>query len=156
MASKKSSRHERTSLGKLPRAYKFFLNPYRDARFTKCPICEAKMHSRKLPFLVHVDPAHPVVLNMTAAYCPADELLILHQDKLENLLAATFATRAPEVLGNRYLVVGTLERDAARRAARGEFTLGEVFDHLHDFKEHLKFEPVHYGWVYTGPPKDKQ
>ena len=156
MSKRRSSRSERPSLGKLPPAYKFFLNPYEDFRFTKCPICEAKMHSRKLQFLVHVDPMHPVILNMTAAYCPKDDLLILHKDKLESLLAATFVTRAPEVLGNDYLVVGTIERDASRQAATGELKIGDVFDELHNFKEYLKFEPVHYGWVYTGPPKDKE
>ena len=114
------------------------------------------MRSRKLPFLVHVDPRHLAILNMTAAYCPADGLLILHKDKLEGLLAATFATRSPEILGNDYLVIGTMERSASRRASIGELAMRDTFDYLHDFKECLKFEPVHYGWVYVGPPKDKR
>ena len=155
MPAKKQKHATRTNLGKLPPLYKFFLNPYQDARFTRCPKCDAKMHTRKLPFLVHVDPQHLVVLNMTALYCPGDELLILHQDKLEEMLAYTFATRAPEVLGNRYLVLGTVERPAAKAAAAGALTMGDVFGVLHDFREHLKFEPVHYGWVYTGPPKEE-
>lgn len=156
MPKKKPSSSERPSLGKLPRAYRFFLNPYQDARFAKCPICEAKMRLRKLPFLIHVDPRHLVILNMTAAYCPTDDLLILHKDKVESLLAVTFATRAPEAIGNDYLVMGTMERSAFRQATIDELSTRVAFDYLHVFKEALKFEPVHYGWVYTGPPKDKE
>ena len=94
---KKPKGAKRGRLGKLPPAYQFFLNPHQDYRFTKCPLCEAKMRSRKLPFLVHVDPMHLLILNMTAAYCPGNDLLIVHKDILESLLAAAFATRAPEV-----------------------------------------------------------
>jgi hypothetical protein len=135
--------------------YSFVLNPYRDARFTSCPICEAKMRSRKLPFVVHIDPQHLIVLNMTARYCPDDDLVILHKDKLEALLAAMFAQHTPEVIGNEYLVLGTIERTAFRQGASNPLTIEEMLGAMHDFKEHLKLEPAHYGWVYTGPIKDK-
>ena len=57
-------------IGDLEPRHQFFLNPYQDVRFTCCPGCEARMHSRKEPFLIHIDPMEMVVLNMTAHYCP--------------------------------------------------------------------------------------
>ena len=153
MPTKKPPR--RTTLGKLPPMYKFILNPYQDARFTSCPRCEAKMRSRKLPFVVHVDPRQLVVLNMTARYCPDDDLLILHKDKLEPLLAAAVAQHDPELIGNDYLVLGTLERSALRQMAAAALTFDETFDAMHDFTQRHNIEPGQYACVPTGSNKDK-
>jgi hypothetical protein len=38
------------------------------------------MKARKRPFLIHIEPKHLLVLNMTGRYCPACDLIILHQD----------------------------------------------------------------------------
>jgi hypothetical protein len=35
--------------GKQSPRHKFFLNPYKDARFTSCPKCTAKTKLRKFP-----------------------------------------------------------------------------------------------------------
>jgi len=42
--------------GKLPPQHRFFLNPYRDMRFTSCPKCNGKTKLRKLPLAIHVNP----------------------------------------------------------------------------------------------------
>ena len=39
-------------MGQQPPRYKFFLNPYSDVRFSKCPQCEAKTRQRKLPLVI--------------------------------------------------------------------------------------------------------
>lgn len=41
-------------LGILPPRYSFALNPHRDARFTRCPLCEQKTRSRKFALFVVV------------------------------------------------------------------------------------------------------
>jgi len=41
-----------TRLGKQPPQYRFFLNPYQDARFTRCPQCDQPMRQRKLPLVI--------------------------------------------------------------------------------------------------------
>jgi hypothetical protein len=38
MAKKRSQK--KAQLGKLPPQHDFFLNPYSDARFTRCPKCD--------------------------------------------------------------------------------------------------------------------
>ena len=139
-------RKKRTLLGKLPPKYRFFLNPYRDSRFTQCPQCDQKTKVRKHPFFIHVDPEQPIVLNMSGKYCPDCDLLILHQDKVEELLTLTMMENNPDVVGNTYLVLGTVERKGWREVQKNPHGLKATFEYLHDFKEHVTFEVAHYGW----------
>jgi hypothetical protein len=137
-------------LGQQTPRYRFFLNPYQDARFTRCPICRAPMRQRKLPLVIHVDPMQLVALNKTCRYCPRCDLLIAHQDEVEGILAALFSERQPEVIGNDYLVIGTVDRPEWKRGIDTPLMPGEMLKHLHDFKEVLRFEPVG-GWVMDQP-----
>ena len=73
-----------TLLGKQPPQYRFFLNPYQDARFTRCPQCDQPMRQRKLPLVIHIDPMQLLSLNKTCRYCPHCDLLIAHQDDVEH------------------------------------------------------------------------
>jgi hypothetical protein len=139
---KKTTKH----LGKQPPQYRFFLNPYQDERFTRCPQCGNKMHQRKLPLVIHVDPMELLSLNKTCRYCPHCDLLIAHQDDIEHLLASIFTERKPEVIGNDYLVVGTLDRAVWKRGTQQQITTQETLDALHDFKEVVTFK-LTGGWV---------
>ena len=132
--------------GKLPSQYTFILNPYAEYRFTRCPGCERKMRQRKLPLFIHVDPMNSVVLNYTCRYCPDCDLLIAHQDQIEELLAALFAEYDPSVIGNDYLVMGTVERKAWREGMKQPTDIPEMLEHLHVFKEaqHVRVQPG--GW----------
>ena len=87
-------------LGKQPPRYSFFLNPYRDVRFTSCPQCRKRTKQRKLPLMIHVDPYNPVSINKTCRYCPTCDLLIAHQDEIEQQLALLFARHDPALMGN--------------------------------------------------------
>jgi len=133
---------ESMRLGHLPPQYKFFLNPYTDARFSSCPRCGGKTKQRKLPLAIHVDQWGMVMMNKTCRFCPYCELLIAHQDELEAQLAQLFAERAPEVIGNEYLVIGTLERPEWRRGLKQPLTTEEMRAALHDFSDVLHFNPA--------------
>src|SRR5438105_4958410 len=97
-------------LGKQKPRFRFILNPYSDVRFTRCPMCQGKTKQRKLPLLIHVDPMQLIALNKTCRFCPSCDLLIAHKNEIEAFLAAFFDQSKPEVIGNDYLVVGTLDR----------------------------------------------
>jgi hypothetical protein len=129
-------------LGKQPPRYRFFLNPYLEWRCTVCPQCHAKTRQRKIPVVIHVDPLHPIALNKTGRYCPGCDLLIVHQDELEALLAAFFTEHHPAVLGNDYLALGTLDRADWQRGTQAPLPIQEMVEHLHDFKDVLQFELV--------------
>jgi hypothetical protein len=92
-----------------------------------------------------VDPLNPVALNKTCRYCPACDLLIAHQDELEAQLAASFAARNPELIGNDYRVIGTLDRPDWRRGTKTPLPIQETVALLHDFTAVLRFELVG-GW----------
>jgi len=134
-------------LGKLPRRYDFFLNPYQDWRFSRCPKCDEKTRLRKFPLVIHVDPRNPVALNKSCRYCPACDLIIAHQDEIETQLTILFSERAPDLVGNDYLVIGTMDRAVWRQSLKDPIPIGELLDNVHIFRQVLRFEPEHYGWV---------
>ena len=133
----------RPQFGELPPQYNFFLNPYVSERCVQCPQCEARTGEKKLPLVIHVDPHYPVSLNYTCIYCTRCDLLIVHQDEIELQLANIFAQRAPEAIGNEYLVMGTFDYAYWEEGTRTPHSPQDLFAHLHDFKQVLKFELRH-------------
>ncbi|MCP5097411.1 MAG: hypothetical protein GY943_17845 [Chloroflexi bacterium] len=83
---------------------------------------------------------------MTARYCPSCDLLILHKDKVESLITYAMGEVKPSLIGNEYLIVGTIERKGWRESIKQPHNYDVVIDNLHDFKEVLVFEPVRWGW----------
>ena len=132
--------------GELPALYRFFLNPYSDARFSRCPQCEGKTTQKKLPLMIHVDPHYPVNLNYTCRYCPKCDILIAHKDEIEGHLHCLFSERAPEVIGNDYLVMGTTERAYWKEGFTKSHLPPDTLANLHGFKEYLDFERTG-GWL---------
>ena len=132
--------------GELPARYKFFLNPYSDARFSRCPQCEGKTSQKKAPLMIHVDPQYPINLNYTCRYCPKCDILIAHQDEIEAHLHRLFSARAPEIIGNDYMVMGTTERAYWKVGLSEPHPQFETLANLHGFKEYLHFERTG-GWL---------
>ncbi len=70
-----------------------------------------------------------------------------HQDELEAELAQNFSRIAPEVIGNEYMVLGTIEKKIWQKGLKGEAQpLEEMLKHMADFKNvyDLAYEPG--GW----------
>ena len=143
MASRK--KQTTTQLGKQPPRYRFSLNPYEDMRFTRCPQCDNKMHQRKLPLMIHIDPMYLLSLNKTCRYCPHCDLLIAHQDELEEVISRVFSVLNPEVVGNNYLVIGSLDRADWKRIDQNKLPVQDTIEALHDFKDVVTFKPMG-GW----------
>jgi hypothetical protein len=149
---RKSLSKKKRTLGNSEPMHTFFLNPYEDSRFTKCPQCLGKTKIRKRPFGIHIDPNVMMTLNMSGPYCPSCDLIILHKDKVETLLTMTFEMQNPDIIGNDYLIVGTLEQSYWRKASKQGGTYQELFDNLHDFKKVVVFEPMRPVWL----PNDQE
>jgi hypothetical protein len=148
--SEKALRKNEVSLpkyGKLPPKYRFILNPCKDARFSTCPNCPGKTLFRKVLLFIHVQPIYPTTINKSCQYCPKCEILIVHQDELEQTLALTYQKHKPEIIGNEYLVLGTLEPSSWRKREKEPIEFGNVKEHVHDFIEYLevKYIPAHWG-----------
>lgn len=133
-------------LGNLPPLYNFFLNPYADARFTRCPQCEGKTGQKKVPLAIHVDPHYPINLNYTCRYCVKCDLLIAHQDEIENHLARLFMKVAPDAIGHNFFVMGTTEKAYWKDGVDHPHAPTELLDNLHGFKQYLNLERVG-GWL---------
>lgn len=125
--------------------YYFFLNPYKDDAFTKCPKCLTKTLIRKFPLVIHIEPRHVLILNKKCRYCPRCELTIARKSDVEDMMVASFEHRNPAIIGNDYLVMGTLEKSDWR--ARDKIDGGvEAIERMHVFKDHLDFEPLSPKW----------
>jgi hypothetical protein len=64
----------------------------------------------------------------------------------------TYEKRLPVIIGNEYLVLGTLELSSWRKQDKEPLLIDNVLDHVHDFKERLevKYTPAHRGLVDKG------
>lgn len=125
-------------IGKLAPRYSFALNPYSDVRFTRCPKCHRLMNPRKFALLIHIEGGDLTILGKTCQYCPACELIIAHQNELEAELARSFSKSGPEILGNPYLVIGTVELKAWREGLQRTLPLNHFRGRTSEFKRVLK------------------
>jgi tetratricopeptide (TPR) repeat protein len=128
--------------GKQPPRYNFFLNTYQDTRFTTCPQCKIKTRPRKFSLVVNVNPKYTIVVDKLCRFCYSCDLLIVHQDQLEEQLAARFMTINPDAIGNDYQVVGTLDKAEWSQRKQDPSSLERVIEYLHDFKEVVTFQRV--------------
>jgi hypothetical protein len=132
------------------RRHYFFLNPYEDAAFTKCPKCENSTRIRKFPLVVHIDPQQLLLLNKKCRYCVRCDLIIAKKSELESLMVASFEESKPEIIGNDYLVMGVAERRDWLESKKGKMPQGETIERMLVFKDVLNFELVRAGWYRDG------
>lgn len=134
-------------LGKQPSRHDFILNPYEGLRLSKCPKCDRPTHKRKFALFIAVDGFGPIALGKTCRFCTRCDLLMVHQDELEHELAVAFEARAPDVIGNEYAVLGTVDKRVWRKSLEGEAG-GDVdpMAHVSDFKKELTLGYDPGGW----------
>lgn len=132
------SKANKSHFGKLPPRYSFVLNPYPDMRVSRCPYCERKTGQRKLPLLIHVEPGHLIALNYTCRYCHNCDWLIADKQVIEHLLTGIFSQYDPEVVGNDYLIMGTVEKTAWREGLQEPKSIAEMLPHASDFAQYYQ------------------
>ena len=132
--------------GRLPPQYRFALNTRLDARFTRCPECKRKMKQRTLPLIVHVEPRYLSTFVQTCRYCPDCDLLIAHADLLGAQMLNWFAEYDPSVVGNEYVIIGTMERQAWDAHIRESRFINEVMGDVHDFAAVVRIEGYVGNW----------
>ncbi len=88
-----------------------------------------------------------MALGKTCKYCSRCELIMMHQDELEAELAHSFSQSAPEVIGNKYMVLGTIEKKVWQDGVKGSSTqFDKVLKHMADFKKVYDLEYDPGGW----------
>jgi hypothetical protein len=129
----------------------FFLNPYEDAAFTKCPQCKEATKVRKFPLAIHIDPKQFFLLNKKCRYCVKCDLIIARKSEVQSLIASAFERCRPEIIGNSYLVIGTLDRKDWKAATANKIDTDETQRRTYVFEDVRNFKVIPAGWY----PKDK-
>lgn len=162
-------------LGALPPRYSFVLNPYPEERLSRCPYCEQKTGQRKLPLLIHVAPMQLIALNYTCRYCAACDLLIGHKHEIEYFLTKLFRRVDPSLIGNTYIIVGSVDKRAWQASMKTPWSqlemLAQTSDFAHYHDELRLTRPGYYRvdqeppiwqppasqeWVKAGPGQPRQ
>jgi len=133
-------------MAKQQRKHYFFLNPYKDSSFSKCPKCDNKTKLRKFPLVIHIEPNQFLVLNKICKYCTECDLIITKQLEIETLMASKFEKVVPSVVGNKYVVFGTLDKNQWVKYSKTPTDPSEVVNQAYIFKDVLKFELAPRGW----------
>lgn len=72
-------------------------------------------------------------------------------------MAFAFEQRRPKLIGNKYLVMGTMDRQDWRLSQAGKISHQETIKRLFVFKDVLNFEMIPAGWYRKGEhPLEKQ
>lgn len=142
------AKKERKHFGLSEPEYNYLLNPYPELRFTKCPVCEGKKGQRKLPLVIHVDPQNLINLNYTHRYCRRCNTLIGHKHEIEQLLLDLFSQHNQDVVGNRYVIIGTMEMKAWREELNRQLSVSEARAHIHDLKTNEELRMTMAGWFH--------
>lgn len=135
--------------GKQPLRYRLFLNPYTDMRFTTCPQCGIKTRQRKMALVVHIEPYHRLALSKICRCCYNCDLLIVHKDQLDELLTDICTESKPELIGSRYLVIGTLDQAHLKQGLEHRLLVQEMLEKMHGFKEVITFKLNKGRWSYS-------
>ncbi len=125
--------------------HKFFLNPYSDCAFTKCPKCDAKTKIRKYPLVIHVEPKQLFLLNKKCKYCPNCDLIIAKKQEIESFLAQGLGYQLSQ---NDYQVMGTVERKDWLQGNKGSLLPPEIIKRMYLFKDIWDFEVIPAGWYF--------
>ena len=128
---------------KAQKRHKFFLNPYSDCGFTKCPKCEYPTKIRKYPLVIHIEPQQLLILNKKCKYCPNCDLIIAKKQEIDSTLTLGLNTQLEQ---NNYLVIGTVERKDWRQGNKGVLTPQEIMERMYIFKDVWEFEVIPAGW----------
>lgn len=138
---------KKSKFGKLPAKYSFILNQYPEERLSKCPLCQKATHQRKFALFIHIDDWGPMALGKICKYCAKCELIIAHQHELEAELAHAFSTINQSVIGNEYLVIGTIDKKLWEEGVKGKSPeLKDTRNVLSDFKKVYDFKVESGGW----------
>jgi len=130
--------------------FRFVLNPFTDYRCTRCPRCNALNKVRKVPLVIHMEPDNLCVLQLSVLLCPACNILILHQDRLEEKLAAAYGEIVRGPVGNPYFLLGTMEPADWRRTLKESTPAEELLALHHPFKSELELRVTLPGWFPAG------
>jgi hypothetical protein len=149
MSKKQRTNFNNPNFKSLKPRHRFFLNSYKDCAFTKCPKCETKTKVRKFPLVIHIEPQQLFLLNKQCKYCPSCDLIIAKKQEIEPLMAAVFIQNNPKIIGNNYVVMGTVDKKDWREGDKNLLSPSEMVGCIYIFKDVWDFEVIPAGWYLS-------
>lgn len=117
----------------------FFLNPYTDCSFTRCPKCENKTKVKKLPLAILLEKRKLIfILNKTCKFCPYCDLIIAKKHELDSIIMQFFSLNT--LSKDDYYVVGTQDKTVYREGLHKGLIKDDPMKGVSLFKNVWKFE----------------
>jgi hypothetical protein len=142
-----------TQFGQQSPRYSYLSNPYERERITACPRCNAALSDIEVAVLILVEPNSPLMLRLPSRHCAACDLLLIQEDDLERGIEDSFRPTEPELIGNKYQVLGTIDLADWERAHTQRLSQDEIIACLHDFRQRLAFQQAPPPAPPPTPPK---
>ena len=126
--------------------YYFFLNPYTDSSFTRCPKCDNKTKIKKLPLAILLEKKKIIfILNKTCKFCPYCELIIAKKYELDSIIMQFLGLN--RITKKDYFVMGTQDKTVYRGGLNKELIKENPLEGISIFKNVWDFEvqPAYWG-----------
>ena len=137
--------------------YYFYLNPFDEYKWTKCPNCEAKTKLRKYCLTISYNDEEKkarqlLSLNKSCKFCPDCQLIIAHKSEID-----TFVARLVESLGLRFnadncFVFGTMDRKHWKKGQQEAMSPASALEIISPFKNVWNFKVRPAGWYLASKP----
>ncbi|WP_234017295.1 hypothetical protein [Nostoc sp. 'Lobaria pulmonaria (5183) cyanobiont'] len=98
------------------------------------------------PLVIHIEPKQLFLLNKQCKYCPSCDLIIAKKQEIEPLMAATFVQTNPQIVGNNYVVMGTVDKKDWKEGDKNLLSPSEMIGRIYVFKDVWNFEVIPAGW----------
>lgn len=108
-----------------------------------------KTRIRKFPFVIHIEPQQLLLLNKQCKYCTNCDLIIAKKQEFELLMAFSFSQSTPNIIGNNYVVLGTIDRKDWKEVNQNLLPPSEILERIYIFKDVWNFEVIPAGWYPT-------
>jgi len=128
-----------------PRHY-FWLNPYREMAFTRCPKCERKTKVRKKRLAIDVLNKTLLLANVTNKYCPECDLIIINKDKIENMLSQLTCFDKRSIRPDDYFIFGTIGKTNYNKCMNQGSYASDCIKLVNPFIDKLHFKIRPAGW----------
>lgn len=136
--------------------YNFYLSPWEQYAWTKCPSCDNKTKVRKFCLMVHYKKHNNKVqqmisLNKSCKYCPECDLLIVRKPETDKLMKELVLKKfGLKCSPDEYMIFGTMDRKDWKANQKEAMGVKNLFDKIYLFKDIWDFDIQHAGWYFDG------
>jgi hypothetical protein len=131
--------------------YLFYLNPFEEYKWTRCPNCNAKTKLRKYCLVIAFGEKSKsgttfLTLNKSCKFCPECELVIASKFEIESHLYQLCAESGRHYVADDFFIFGTMDRKDWLQQQQKPTDFDAFEKAIHPFVDALEFEVKPGGW----------